>query len=289
MTARELERFTRERPRSAELTAAAQPVMSRGVPMSWMDFLYGHPPVWVLGGKGSRFEDVDGHEYVDFNLADASTFTGYASEPTTRAVAARLAAGGQFLLASEDAITVARELGRRYGLPSWQFTLSATGANTEAMRVARLATGRELVVMFDGHYHGHADEMQGERTADGQTAPQFSGIQAGQVAGVAFARWGDLDSVAALLRTGRAALVLTEPAMTNNQGVIQPPPGFPSGLRALTRDGRRPAARCSAARCRWPPAEPPWRRCSSRTRTRTRLVLAAASPTGSMPWPPTQG
>lgn len=236
MTARELERFVRERPRSAELTAAARPVMSRGVPMSWMDFLYEHPPVWVRGGKGSRFEDVDGHAYVDFNLADASAFGGHAPEPTTRAVAARLAAGGQFLLPSEDAITVARELGRRYALPSWQFTLSATGANTETMRVARMATGRELVVMFDGHYHGHADEMQGEQSAGGQTEPQFTGILPGQVAGVAFARWGDLDSVASLLRTGRVALVLTEPAMTNNQGVIQPPAGFHVGLRALTRE-----------------------------------------------------
>lgn len=53
---------------------------------------------------------------------------------------------------------------------------------------------------------------------------------------MAFARWGDLDSVAALLRTGRVALVLTEPAMTDNQGVIQPAAGFHAGLRAVTRE-----------------------------------------------------
>ena len=236
LTARELDAFAKARPRSAELSAAARPVMSRGVPMSWMSFLYAHPPIWVRGGKGSHFEDVDGHEYIDFNLADSSAFAGHAPEPTTRAVAERLAAGGQFLLPSEDGVAVARELGRRYGLPSWQFTLSATSAVVETMRVARMATGRDLVVLFDGHYHGHADELQGERAADGGSVPQFAGILPGQVAGVAFIDFNDLDSVAALLRTGRVALVLTEPAMTNNQGVVQPQPGFHGDLRRLTLD-----------------------------------------------------
>lgn len=76
----------------------------------------------------------------------SSAFAGHAPEPTTRAVAIRLAASGQFLLPTEDGIAVARELGRRYALPSWQFTLSATTAVVEAMRLARIATGRDVVV-----------------------------------------------------------------------------------------------------------------------------------------------
>ena len=67
-------------------------------------------------------------------------------------------AGTQFLLPNEDALWVAEELGRRYGLPKWQFTLSATQANTEAIRVARALTGRDKVLFFDGKYHGHFDE-----------------------------------------------------------------------------------------------------------------------------------
>jgi glutamate-1-semialdehyde 2,1-aminomutase len=211
--------------------------MPRGVPMSWMSLLYDHPPMWVKAGQGSRFEDVDGHDYVDFNLADSSAFAGHAPGPTTRAVAARLAAGGQFLLPTEDGIVVARELGRRYELPSWQFTVSATTAVSEVMRVARMATGRDLVVLFDGHYHGHSDELQGVRADDGwHSKPEFAGILPGHVAGVAFAVFNDLDSVDALLRSGQVALVLTEPAMTNMQGVIAPQPGFHDGLRSLTRE-----------------------------------------------------
>jgi Glutamate-1-semialdehyde aminotransferase len=65
LTARELERFTLARPRSAELSAAARGVMPSGVPMSWMSLLYEHPPIWVRGGKGSHFEDVDDLEVLN--------------------------------------------------------------------------------------------------------------------------------------------------------------------------------------------------------------------------------
>jgi glutamate-1-semialdehyde 2,1-aminomutase len=234
LTARELEAFSKGRPRSAQLTEAGRAVMPRGVPQGWMQYLYDHPSVWVESGHGSRFTDVDGNEYVDVNLADSSAFAGHAPEPTTRAVTERMARGGQFLLASEDSIDVATELGRRYGLPAWQFTLSATTANVEAMRVARHATGRDLVLLFDGHYHGHADEMLVARTADGAAAPESDGILHGQVAGIVFAVFNDLESVERALRTDRVALVLTEPAMSNNQGVIAPEPGFHSGLHELT-------------------------------------------------------
>ena len=113
------------------------------------------------------FTDVDGNEYVDFNLADTSMFTGYGIEAFARAVGERAAAGPQFLLPGEDAATVAEELARRFGLPHWQFTLSATQANTEAIRVARAMTGRTTVLMFDGKYHGHADELLGQMTTAG--------------------------------------------------------------------------------------------------------------------------
>jgi glutamate-1-semialdehyde aminotransferase len=68
-----------------------------------------------------------------------------------------MAQGNHFLLPGEDAIAVAEHLATRYGLPKWQFTLSATQANAEVIRLARHITGRELVVLFDGKYHGHLD------------------------------------------------------------------------------------------------------------------------------------
>ena len=69
--------------------------------------------------------------------------------------------GNQFLLPGEDAIVVAEHLADRYGLPKWQFTLSATQANTEVIRLARELTGREIVLMFDGKYHGEGDADPG--------------------------------------------------------------------------------------------------------------------------------
>ena len=117
--------------------------------MAWMSVLYTHPPVVVDSGHGGGFTDVDGNAYLDFNLADTSMFTGYGVEAITRAVSERTAAGSQFLLPTEDAVEVAGRLADRFGMPFWQFTLSATLANTEALRLARVVTGRDRVLMFD--------------------------------------------------------------------------------------------------------------------------------------------
>jgi glutamate-1-semialdehyde aminotransferase len=159
---REARRFEEMRPRGMELLAEARANMPNGVPMTWMVSLYGHPPIVVGAGSGAAFEDVDGNTYVDFNLADTSMFAGYGVEAVARAAAERIAAGSQFLMPTEEAAEVASALAERFGLPSWQFTLSATQANTEAIRVARAFTGRSTVIMFDGKYHGHADELLGE-------------------------------------------------------------------------------------------------------------------------------
>ena len=99
--------------------------MPRGVPMAWMDDLYEHPAIWVSDGEGPTFTDVDGHSYLDMYVADMSAFCGHAPRPVIDAVAARIKLGNQFLLPSEDAIAVAEHLAVRYGLPKWQFTLSA--------------------------------------------------------------------------------------------------------------------------------------------------------------------
>src|SRR5439155_25159667 len=98
-----------------------------------------------------------GNEYADFNIADMSMFGGYGPAPVADAVARTVARGTQFLLPNEDGVWVAEELAGRYALPKWQFTLSATHANTEAIRVARVLTGRAKVLVFDGHYHAHCD------------------------------------------------------------------------------------------------------------------------------------
>ena len=172
----------------------AKPVMPNGVPMSWLRTSYDHPPMFVDEGHGGRFRDVDGNEYADFNIADMSMFAGYGPAPVVEAVSRRIAAGSQFLLPNEDSIWVAEELGRRYGLPKWQFTLSATHANTEAIRVARVATGREKVLFFDGKYHGHFDETLVE-LVDGELVPEEAGLPRDATSRTVIVPFNDLDAV----------------------------------------------------------------------------------------------
>jgi glutamate-1-semialdehyde 2,1-aminomutase len=210
--------------------------MPNGVPMAWMVGSYHHTPPWVDSAKGAHFTDVDGHDYRDFNIADMSMFCGYAPEPLVRAVSDRMPRGNQFLLPTEDAIVVSEELGRRFGLPKWQYTSSATHANTEAIRVARVVTGREKVLLFDGKYHGHFDEALVELDDDGRLVPEERGLPADTVSGTVLVPWNDLGALARALERRDVAIVLTEPAITNNIGLLLPDDGFHEGLRGLTRE-----------------------------------------------------
>jgi glutamate-1-semialdehyde 2,1-aminomutase len=208
--------------------------MPNGVPTSWMATLYEHPPIVVKEGSGGAFRDVDGNAYLDFNLADTSMYTGHGVEAVARAAGERVAAGSQFLLPTEDAAEVAEELGRRFGLPSWQFTLSATQANTEAIRVARAVTGRSVVLMFDGKYHGHADELLG-MLDDARVVPEGLGVPPDATRHVRLVQYNDLEAVERELARGDVACVLAEAAVTNT-GVIQPADGFHAALRRLVSD-----------------------------------------------------
>jgi glutamate-1-semialdehyde 2,1-aminomutase len=229
----EEQRFRDARPRSMEATSRAMRTMPRGVPVTWMDELYDHPPVWVSHGAGSRFWDLDGHEYVDMYVADMSAFCGHAPAPVVRAVSERMAAGNQFLLPSEDALVVAEALAERYGMAKWQFTLSATQANAEVIRIARVRTGRGTVVVFDGKYHGHLEPTLAV-LQDGRIVPEYTGLPAAVTANVRIVPFNDLDAVERALAPGDVALLMTEPAMTN-AGFLLPDPGFHEGLREMTR------------------------------------------------------
>lgn len=232
---REDARFAVTHRRSIELARSAEAVMPNGVPMAWFRTAYDHPPIWVTEAAGSRFHDVDGNAYADFNVADMSMFTGYAPTPVVEAVARRMAAGSQFLLPTEDAIWVAEELDRRYGLPQWQFTLSATGANVEAIRVARAATGRDAVLFFAGKYHGHFDEGL-VSLEHGALVPEESGLPRNVSDNVVMVEFNDVEGLRAALETRRVALVVTEPALTNFVGLLLPEPGFHEALRAATSE-----------------------------------------------------
>jgi glutamate-1-semialdehyde 2,1-aminomutase len=232
---REDTKFRDARPNSAALLQRGLQVMPNGVPMAWHVGSYHHLPLWAVNGHGARFTDADGFEYSDFNIADMSMFCGYSPAPLVRAVSECMARGHQFLLPLEDAIIVSEELRRRYGLPKWQYTLSASQANTEVIRVARVATGRDKVLLFDGKYHGHFDQTLVELDASGNLVPEERGLPASVTQQTRLVPYNDPVALTRALETRDIAVVLTEPALTNNFGLILPEPGFHATLRELTR------------------------------------------------------
>jgi glutamate-1-semialdehyde 2,1-aminomutase len=229
---RESARYAREHPRCLALRERARPRMPHGVPMSWMVGYFAHPPLWVDEGHGAHFTCADGRRFLDTNVGDKSTFCGIDPAPVVRAVQRRVAAGAQFMLPTEDALVVAEELAARWSLPAWQFTLSASQANTEALRLARHATGRARVLSFTGNYGGHGDELlaafAGEERLSYLGLPEAAGRELDVV------QFNDLPALAEALDGGAYACVFTEPALTN-EGVVLPDPGFHSELRRLTR------------------------------------------------------
>jgi len=231
--ARELARFREERPRSMAMIGRAAEHMPGGVPMAWMASDKDQP-VYIDHGQGAGFADLDGFSYVDFNASDMAMFCGHANPQIVAAVQAQAARSTQFLLPTPASVEVAEELARRYPVPLWQFTLSATQANTEAIRLARAATGRDVVVLFQGHYHGHFEEGLVD-LEDGRAKPVQRGLSKGVTGRVRIAQFNDPDTVRAALGPGDVALVLTEPAMANTVHLLLPEPGWHEGLRALTR------------------------------------------------------
>ena len=236
LLARENARFSQSRPRSAELLERATASMPSGVPMAWMRGLTHNMPIYVDGGKGAVFADVDGNQYVDFNQGDMSSTTGYGTPEVTQAIADRMARGGQFVLPGEDSIWVSEELGRRFGLSHWQYTLSASAANTEAIRLARLATAREGVLMFDGSYHGHIGETLVDYSHE--TPQSYAlGLPRDHGRNTKVVPFNNLEAAEAELAKGNTACVMAEPALSN-VGLVVAQDGFFQGLReACDRHG----------------------------------------------------
>jgi glutamate-1-semialdehyde 2,1-aminomutase len=233
---RELERFERDHPRSGELARRASGSLLAGVPMHWMLRWPGAYPVYAAEAKGARFRDVDGLEYVDFCLGDTGAMTGHSPEPVVRAVAEQAARGITLMLPSEEALWAGEELTRRFGLPRWQFALTATDANRFAIRLARRVTRRPKVLVFNWCYHGTVDETFAT-LRDGRVVEREGnlGPPVALDATTRVVEWNDVDGLRRELAHGDVACVLAEPALTNI-GIVHPQPGFHDVLRAETRE-----------------------------------------------------
>ena len=238
----ERERFVQTHPRSAALSAQAHEHLLTGVPMAWMTRWPGSFPIFCARAEGARLTDVDGHQYVDFALGDTGAMTGHARPFVTEAVGRQAARGITTMLPSEDAIWVAAELSRRFGLPLWQFALTATDANRFALRIARHLTGRPKILVFDWCYHGSVDETLVTADESGATRRRDSnlGPQVDPALTTRVVQFNDVPALEAALALGDVACVLAEPALTNI-GIVLPGPRIPRrSAPDHARDGHYP-------------------------------------------------
>ncbi len=197
----------------------------------------GEPPI-IVEGKGAVVRDVDGREYLDYVGAFGPLILGHAHPAVVAAVRREAEAGGPFGATTPAEIELGAAI--RAAMPSLErlrFVSSGTEAAMSALRVARAATRRDLVVKFEGGYHGHADGLLARAGSGLATLslPASAGVAAAVAAQTLLARYNDLASVAAAFERhpGKIAAVIVEPVAAN-MGVVAPEAGFLDGLRELT-------------------------------------------------------
>jgi len=230
----ETERFVALHPRSAAHAESTASLLA-GVPMPWMRRWPGPFPIVLDEAHGARFVDIDGHEYVDLCLGDTGSMTGHAHKEIAAAVASQMLRGSTVMLPTQDAAWVAAELARRFGLPKWQFALSATDANRFALRFARALTGKPKVIVHDWCYHGTVDETLVVRLGDRTVSrPGAIGPQVNPALTTRVVQFNDLDELERAAAHGDIACMLIEPALTNI-GIVLPEPGYLEGVREITR------------------------------------------------------
>ena len=236
MLDREQALFAQRHPASRAAFEAGQAHYLYGAPSHWMRRWAGGFPLSVKAAQGTRLTCIDGLDHVDFCLGDTGGMCGHGDPAITEAVAAQLARGSTLMLPTDDAQWVGAELARRFGLPYWGFTTSASDANRAVVRMARMVTGREKVLVFNGCYHGSVEEAHVALDDDGRVEMR-NGIHPNAVDHARVSKVVEFNDVAALeaaLAPGDVACVLAEPFMTN-YGMIAAAPGFLDALRECTR------------------------------------------------------
>jgi len=233
--------FIDRQPESARLAVQAREALTGGVTSSWQ--ISRPQPVWLSHGSGSKLYDVDGNEYVDMHGGYGVSLAGHGHPAIVAAVQHQVTRGTHFAQPTRDALAVARELSRRFGLPLWRFANSGTEATMEAVHLMRSITGRDLIIKVEGCYHGHHDSVQVSVYPEGDemgpadrpaSVPASTGIPRAFTDLTIIVGFNDLSSVERVLgeHPGQVAGMIVEPIMMN-AGIILPEPGYLAGLRDL--------------------------------------------------------
>ena len=225
---------------SERLFAASQRVIPGGVNSPVRAFRgVGGTPRFIARGEGAWLVDADGNRYVDLVLSWGPLILGHAHPEVVEAIVRAAEAGTTFGAPTELELRLAERVIAAFpSVEMVRFVSSGTEATMSAVRLARAATGRALLVKFDGCYHGHADHLLAAAGSGVATLglPDSPGVTAAAVGDTLVVPFNDLAAVETLFqaRGEEIAAVLVEP-VPGNMGVVPPVSGFLQGLRALTR------------------------------------------------------
>jgi glutamate-1-semialdehyde 2,1-aminomutase len=241
ITRRELQKYAERTTGSQAATARAKQVLPLGVPSSLQ--YYDPHPVVVRHAAGASMIDVDGNEYVDYNMGFGALFAGHVNPLVRAAIELQLNSGTLYVTPAEITADVAELLSARFGLPLWRFTNSGTEATMDAIRVARGATGRDKIVKVEGGYHGHHDTVmvsmkppvEAAGPADHPFAvPSTAGIARSAIADTIVIPYNDAQALEEALAGNDVAAFIVEPVM-ENIGICMPQVGYLEDVRRITR------------------------------------------------------
>ncbi len=222
---------------SKRLLARAQSVIPGGVNSPVRAFsAVGGEPLFIQAARGATVLDADGIEYLDYIGSWGPMLLGHASPVILEAIHRQTSRGTSYGAPTELEVELAELLCS--AVPSIEMVRlvsSGTEACMSALRVARAFTGRDAIVKFEGHYHGHADSLLVKAGSGAATfgQPSSSGVPADLAKHTLVAKWNDIDSVKQALDEAPVAAVILEP-FPGNMGVVPPEKGFLEAVRKAT-------------------------------------------------------
>jgi len=240
---RELAVYERRTPKSREAHKRATARLPLGVASNYR--AYDPYPIFARDGNGGHIHDIDGNEYIDFNLCFGALMAGHRHPAVIRAVQEKISTGTMFGMPHNLEWELAEEICRRFPVEMVRFSNSGTECTMHAVRLARAATGRDRIVKMEGGYHGlHDSALVSVKPKAGDVGdPRFptsvpggEGVTRATLQNTLVAQFNDVEGVERLFAKypGEIAAVIVEPIMMN-VGILMPDPGYHKALREITK------------------------------------------------------
>ena len=240
---KEIETYEKRTPKSREAHKKASARLPLGVASNYR--AYDPYPLFVRDGKGGHIHDIDGNDYIDFNLCFGALMAGHCHPAVVKAVGEKLGTGTMFGMPHDLEWELAEEICKRFPVEMVRFSNSGTECTMHAVRLARAATGRDRIIKMEGGYHGLHDAalVSVKPKASEMGDPQFpnsiaggAGVTKAALHNTLVAQFNDPEGVERLFvkYPGEIAAVIVEPIMMN-VGILMPDPGYHQALRKITQ------------------------------------------------------